>query len=582
MTRFAAYLPMFSIFLVGVAGAQTTAVPTLKANTKIVVIDVVVTDKQGQPVKDLKAADFALAENGAPQTISHFDAHASLSAEEVAKVEAMPKLAPNVFTNYSPVPPNASLNVLLLDEYNTKMVENTVVLKQALKYLSTPHPGARMEIFELSLGMDLQLLQGFTSDPEILRTALTNKKDVPHIGVDDGQDPCLAGAEYSPSRDSPNDWSKDFHLDQADSPGGSVTSAAEKSATRECDEARRHDQALSTLHAMEALARYMGGLPGRKNLLWFSTAFWLPTNKNDISAEVRKVMTLFAKNQVAVYSIGAKGLVAGGRLALDRRDAEVAAMETMAEQTGGKVFAGSNDIAGEAERAVDDGSNYYTLTYTPVDRNWKGEFRKVEVKLAETGYTLAYRPGYIAEDADKAGTKMIAENSPVDPATTALKAAMEYGSPQPSEIVLTAKVNPATGLAENVVATGNGMAPKVTGPYERYVVSVAAAPAAFTFTQDASGKHHLAAKLVSNVYTADGVLINSTIVDATGDIDDARYQLIMSKGMQFKVEISVPLKGESFLRIGVEDLPTNRVGVVEIPVSTIARLTPLVASAVAK
>ena len=259
----------------------------------------------------------------------------------------------------------------------------------------------------------------------------------------------------------------------------------------------------------------------------------------------------------------------------------------MAEDTGGKVFNNSNNFVAEANEAIDDGSNYYTLTYAPANRDWKGEFRKVEVKLAEKGYTLAYRPGYIAEDADKAaskseskaGAKVVAESAPADPATTALKIAMEYGSPQPADIVLTAKVNPATGVPEDVVATGNGMSPKATGPYERYVVSVAAGTAAFTFTQDASGKHHLAAKLVTDVYTADGALINSTNVDATGDFDDARYQSIMDKGMQFKVEISVPVKGESFLRIGVEDLPTNHVGVVEIPVATVARLKPLMAAA---
>jgi hypothetical protein len=33
----------------------------------------------------------------------------------------------------------------------------------------------------------------------------------------------------------------------------------------------------------------------------------------------------------------------------------------------------------------------------------------------------------------------------------------------------------------------------------------------------------------------------------------------------------VPLKGESFLRIGIEDLPTSRVGVVEIPVTSVRK-----------
>jgi len=67
-----------------------------------------------------------------------------------------------------------------------------------------------------------------------------------------------------------------------------------------------------------------------------------------------------------------------------------------------------------------------------------------------------------------------------------------------------------------------------------------------------------------------------------GDIDDARYQTIMADGVQFRQEVSVPVKGESFLRIGVEDLATNRMGVVEIPVATVAKLKPLAGVAVSQ
>ncbi len=45
--------------------------------------------------------------------------------------------------------------------------------------------------------------------------------------------------------------------------------------------------------------------------------------------------------------------------------------------------------------------------------------------------------------------------------------------------------------------------------------------------------------------------------------------------MKFEQQISVPAKGETFLRIAVEDLATGRLGVVEIPVATIAKLKPL-------
>ena len=582
MTRFVAALAL--IGLIAMAGAQASAVPTLKAKTKIVVVDVVVTDKEGRPVKDLKASDFALAENGAPQTISHFDAHTSLSTEDAAKVEAVPKLAPNLFTNYSPVASNGPVTVLIFDALNTKMSDQAVVLKQMLKYLDTPHPGVRMELFELNAG--LKLIQGFTADPEILRAALTNRKAASQASALMDKPLSDEATEITMADVGESGWiHQDIQIDMKNALGPGEDLNLNRGSQKGFQLWSRQS---ATLDAMAGLAHYLGGLPGRKNLLWFSGSFPIPQSWPDMTAKLHQTMALLAKSQVAVYPIVAYGLqpdlntVKSPVRMLQKTDNEYRTMDAMAEDTGGKVFANSNDFAGAAAEAIDDGSNYYTLTYTPANRDWKGEFRKLEVKLAEKGYTLAYRPGYFAEDVDqsvsKAGPKTTAEIAPLEPSAAALKAAMEYGSPQPADIVLTVKVNPATGTPESAIADGNGMSPKVAGPFERYVLSVAAAAAGFTFTQDAAGKHHLAAKLETYVYTADGAMINSTIVDATGDFDDARYRSIMDKGVQFKLEISVPLTGESFLRIGVEDLPTNRVGVVEIPVAMAAKLKPLMSS----
>jgi hypothetical protein len=152
---------------------------------------------------------------------------------------------------------------------------------------------------------------------------------------------------------------------------------------------------------------------------------------------------------------------------------------------------------------------------------------------------------------------------------------MEFGSPVLSDVVLKVAVNPATGEPEKTVATRNILAPKVSPPFERYVLNVAALPQAFTFKRDTPGQVHMAARLVTRVYSADGKLLNEATVNAIGDIPDARYQNVMTNGVQFKQEISVPLKGDYFLRIGVEDLATTHIGVVEIPVAMAAKLRPL-------
>jgi VWFA-related protein len=576
MTRFPACVPLLtvSLCLAQLCAAQTPAVPTLKAKAQIVVVDVVVTDKQGKPVKDLQVSDFALAENGAPQTINHFEAHTSLSAEDVAKLAAMPKLEPNIFTNYSPVPANGALNVLVFDALNSKMTDQAVVLQQMQKYLAIPHPGVRMELFQFN--SELRLLQGFTFDQDLLLAALRKPKSAPQASM----------LTTTPMSDDPGIENMKMYYGRGATNGDPGKQMDSSDALTRRGEGgglpafQLRDRQLSTLDAMNALARYMGGLPGRKNLLWFSAVFPISVVKTEIDEKLHETMALFARNQVAVYPIDARGeRVNYDRLGPSRTPYTTETMDEMAEDTGGKVFKDTNDIAAAVDEAVEDGSNYYTLTYTPTNHDWKGEFRKVEVKLAQKGYSLAYRPGYYADDVDKPDRKE-ATGAPAtattpDPARVALNSAMEYGSPQPSGIVLKVAVNPATGQPENVVAKANYMSPKVTGPFERYVVSVAALPTAFTFTRDVPGKIHMSARLVTRVYSADGALINTTTLNEIGDIDDARYQSIMADGMQFRQEISVPVKGESFLRIGVEDLATNRVGVVEIPVAMVAKLKPL-------
>jgi hypothetical protein len=344
---------------------------------------------------------------------------------------------------------------------------------------------------------------------------------------------------------------------------------------REFGETELQARSLSTLQAMTALAQYMSGIPGRKNLLWFSTSFPIPANQTAIADQLQTTMALFAKNQVAVYPIAAGGLMIVTPRLMDKVDNEKITMERIAEDTGGKVYANTNDLAGAVAQAVDDGSNYYTLTYTPANRDWKGEFRKVKVKLAQSGYTLADRRGYYADDLDQSAHKLEASaGAAPDPAQTALREAMQFGAPQPADIVLKAEVNPATATLEKVVARGNSLALRAAGPFQRYVLSIVALPTAFTFIRTAAGKIHMGAKLATFVYSADGELINIASFKVDGDLDDDHYKSIMANGMKFQQEISVPEKRESFLRIGIEDLATSRVGVVEIPVATLAKLKP--------
>src|SRR3569623_99505 len=109
MKSFNAAVPVLMISLAAVSFAQSdkpqeNTEPTLKINSRAVLVDVVVSDKNGNPVKGLKQSDFTVLEDGKPQSVAYFEEH---SAEELSrrsqKLE-FPSLPPNVFSNYSPLP----------------------------------------------------------------------------------------------------------------------------------------------------------------------------------------------------------------------------------------------------------------------------------------------------------------------------------------------------------------------------------------------------------------------------------------------------------------------------------------------
>ena len=641
-------LPLLSasLLLAHAALGQTAAAPpalaaggTLRASSRIVVIDVGVMDGHGDPVKNLKASDFTLKEGGQPQAIAHFEAHTALTPAESAKLPELPKLDSNTFTNYTPVPANGALNVLLLDALNTPMKDQAYVRGEMLKYLKSARPGTPMAIFGLT--SRLQLLQGFTSDPEILRKAVASGKN---------------GPQASPLMDNPvggdgpgtDDPLQSVFDSLGNEPGTAAVVASLQQFEAQTQSYQLQLRTQYTLDAMNSLARYLSGLPGRKNLIWFSGSFPINIEPDgdltnpfavmaDMSKEFHETTSLLARSQVAVYPIDARGLMTAPMLDASNSGAKYAAhnpsammkdqqkffantageqstMFEMAQDTGGKAFVNTNGLAEAVQEAIDAGANYYTLVYTPTNKDWNGDFRKVQVSVAKAGPTLTYRHGYYADDPDaakKGDAKVSAsEDAPLllapkpsaatggaaagepakpgaaaanglDPAKAAMRSAMQFGGPDPTEILFKALINPATGQPETAVAPGNRMDPKVSGPYERYVIYLAAVPSDFSIAPTAAGKHHLAVELVVNLYNANGDLLNNAFIRATGDLDDAHYNGLMRGGVQFKQEISVPVKGQTFLRVGVHDLTSDHVGAIEVPVSTLAKLKPLPAPAAA-
>jgi VWFA-related protein len=585
-----------------------TSTPSLKARTQLVIVDVVVTDNKQNPVHNLTASDFTVLENNVPEHIKSFEEHSTANA---AKSEPPLVLPPGNFTNYTNVPADAPLNILLLDTLNTPNDAQIYVRNQIRLFLKRSPPNVPLAIFGLST--HLWLLQPFTADPRLLQAAVDHKTP-----------------RTSPLMDNAatGDKSDTFSLEMsiAHTPPYIVQRMQQFEAEQTSDNLQLRTR--YTLNALNQMARYLAGLPGRKNLIWFSGSFpisILPDENilnpfaitADSSDEFRQTTDLLARSQVAVYPIDARGLAGpsvysvessgvqydpkldpnGGRNqdvftnhlndSIRQNADDNSTMLQMAERTGGHAYINTNGLADAVARSIEAGSNYYTLTYTPTDTTNDGKFRRIQLKLRRGGYTLAYRRGYYADAPAHAPAPapVTVSNAalhfvplaavPTTPLADPMGNAMIFGSPAPTQITLKVLVVPAAGHPEDSLAPGNLASGNITGPYRRYDVTIAADPSAIVFTPAADGNHHASLLFRTYVYSRDGRLINASNRIDDSDLTPALYDRALHTGLFFHQEISVPVKGEFYLRIGVHDDVADHDGAVEIPVDSVKDLPPL-------
>jgi VWFA-related protein len=208
---------------------------TIRANTRLVVVDVVVTDKKGQPVAGLKAEDFTVEENGKKQKVSVFVPPGT--ANRTAGTPPPPGVLSNLPENLSPagVP-----TVLLLDAANSPFKDQAYARSQMLKYVLEQAQIGR-PIAVLTLTDQLHVLQQFTSDPQVLVNAIKSLRP---------QEPILQPGAPAPESHG-----------IAAGPGGSVNSSvasAIAAAQAFADIQVGYNlerRTLITLEAMKALSR---------------------------------------------------------------------------------------------------------------------------------------------------------------------------------------------------------------------------------------------------------------------------------------------------------------------------------------
>ena len=534
--------------------AQQSAQPqyTIRQRVPLTYVDVVVTDDKGHPVHGLHQSDFTLLEDGQPMTPNSFDEHRSDQAAPATTL-ATPTLPPNTFTNDTPTPPSdRPLNVLLIDSLNTPAIVQGIVQKRLLDFVDKMPAGTRIEV--LALDPRLSILQGFTGDRELLRKAITAK--LPQFST-------LQDPQQDPTNTDPPDLEVQASL----------------------TEVRIRTQIAS----MKQLARYLSGIPGRKNLLWFTASspltfppqpldpgLWPPELFYDETDAMQSAGDALARAHVAVYSVESRGLevIPPHSRKMDLHLTEHYTMDKLADQTGGHAYYNTNGLAESAADALDSGSNYYTLTYTPTNQALDTRFRTITVKVSQPNLHLTYRNGYYAVD-----PAVDARGKPIEKVTP-MQTALMRGALDSTQILFNVKVAQAPGTEATLPATNIPDAKQMHPPYRRYSIAYTIDAHNLEFAPSPDGNYRANFEYGVNVYSPGGdQILNSASKIINPVLPPVVYHSMLKSGAGAHLDIDVPATGEFFLRIAVHDLASDRTGSIEVPTASLTSVSPATSAA---
>ncbi len=332
------------LFAAAILSAQTPPAPdqpafTLHTGTRIVLTDITVIDRDGNPVHHLPQSAFHVFDGNTPQDISSFEEHASAPLE----AEAAPRLAKGVYNNDLILHPPPVLDVVVLDITNLALEDQMYLSYQLTRFLEALPPGQQLAIYERA-NLVTVLLQNFTSDHKLLLDAV-------HRGI----------PRFPPT-------GREF---------------------------------ISDIDMLQQIGTYLTGLPGRKNVLWFSggSTLFLKPDATPIEniAPTRRIYDSLEANRIAVFPIDARGLDTGIGSRMRLMTEQHLRMNEAADATGGQAFYNTNGLQQAAARITRNGADFYTLTYAPRDYREDRKWHKVRIALDTPGYTLSYRRGYFAD-----------------------------------------------------------------------------------------------------------------------------------------------------------------------------------------
>lgn len=340
---------------------------TLSVGSQLVTLDVVVNDKNGQPVRGLKRDDFTIFEDNIPQPILSFEASEPKRALSRGPIEV------HSTAELDRVEPDAPVTIIVLDELTTRFEDQYFARYSLEKYL-----GKQGE----TLDQPVMLMARSIDHSQVLHDYTTSKREIL-----DSLNRHLAG----------NDW-------------------------RATNSSWSEEQILAEFASLIEIAKATQGHAGHKNLIWIGRGFpaiprnEVPPGKDDpLGTAIAQCTNLLRDARVTLYIIDPAGVAAAsatldatGDLSIDDPFGDQVGFEMMATATGGQSLHGRNDVDHMIGTTVSDGQIFYSLAYRPsssITTDNPKQFRRIRVEPKDGTLVASTREGYYLPKPDEPAAK---------------------------------------------------------------------------------------------------------------------------------------------------------------------------------
>jgi VWFA-related protein len=537
----------------------------VKITTNLVQVDAVVTDKNGNLIRDLRPEDVQIFEDGRQQKITTFN----LITQEAVTTERTPAAAVD---KTAPPLPSAKLHpddvrrtiALVVDDLGLSF-ESTHYVREALKKFvdQQMQPGDLVAIIRTSGGIGA--LQQFTADKRQLYAAIDRVK-----WFMNGRSGISA---FAPIEEKPFGGENDLN--------GSAEKL--KKFNDEVNQYRDDAFAVGTLGAVGYVVKGMRELPGRKSILLLSDGFKIYTAGDaDRSARtliaLRHLIDQANRATVVIYTMNATGLQALNLTAADsvsglssdeleerlsdRRNAAFDSQDGLnylAKETGGIAIKNNNDLSGGIRRVMTDQGSYYLIGYRPDESTFdpktgRRTFHKLSLKVTRPGkFSVRMRNGFygVTEDDEK------------NVAAT------------PRQQIITALTSPFGAAGVHLRLTTLFANDAKVGSFMRSLLHVNAND--LTFTAEPNGVQKAEFDVIAITFGDNG-----GVVDQVGQTYAMRarpedYERIRKDGFVFFLTVPIKKAGAYQLRAALRDHDSGRVGsasqFIEVPDIKKNRLT---------